>query len=136
MPPLDDVQLLEVTATPRTNRLALERLRELAAALGWHVELVADVPGLVLGRIVAQLINEAAFLLQEHNTAADDIDAGMTLGVNHPRGPFTWCSEMGTEHVLAVLDALSRELGEERYRAAAVLRQQHALAQLGSHGEP
>ncbi len=46
----------------------------------------------------------------------------MVLGLNHPRGPFEWCEAIGAEHVLAVLDGLRIELGEERYRAAPLLR--------------
>jgi 3-hydroxybutyryl-CoA dehydrogenase len=130
VPPLDHVHLVEVTTTPQTDPHALQALQELAETLGWRAELVADGPGLVLGRIIVQLINEAAFLLQERNATRADIDAAMTLGVNHPHGPIEWCSRIGTDHVLGLLDALHRELGEGRYRAATLLRQEHALAAL------
>lgn len=46
----------------------------------------------------------------------------MILGLHHPRGPFAWCEAIGPAHVLAVLDGLHLELGEERYRAAPALR--------------
>jgi len=46
----------------------------------------------------------------------------MTLGLNHPRGPFAWAEAIGPEHVVAVLDGLHAELGEERYRVAPALR--------------
>ena len=46
----------------------------------------------------------------------------MVLGLNHPRGPLAWGDVIGLDHVLAVLDALRGELGEERYRAAPLLR--------------
>ena len=32
---------------------------------------------------------------------AEDIDAGMVLGLNHPRGPFEWGEEIGPADVLA-----------------------------------
>jgi 3-hydroxybutyryl-CoA dehydrogenase len=83
---------------------------------------VGDAPGLVLGRIVCQLVNEACFAVTENVGSPDDIDDGMVLGLNHPRGPFAWLQEIGPTHVLAVLDALRIELGEERYRAAPMLR--------------
>jgi 3-hydroxybutyryl-CoA dehydrogenase len=97
------------------------------ASIGRHAEHVSDAPGLVLGRIVCQLINEAAFLIGEGNGTARDVDAGMELGVNHPRGPIAWSRAIGLDHVLGVLDALRDELGEERYRAAPLLRRQAAL---------
>jgi 3-hydroxybutyryl-CoA dehydrogenase len=86
------------------------------------VSWVADAPGLVLGRIVCQVVNEAAFALGEGRGSAEDIDAGMVHGLSYPRGILAWADEIGLEHVLSVLDALTVELGEERYRAAPLLR--------------
>ena len=53
----------------------------------------------MLGRIVCQLVNEAAFALGEGVGSADDIDAGMVLGLNHPRGPLEWADAIGLDHV-------------------------------------
>jgi 3-hydroxybutyryl-CoA dehydrogenase len=83
---------------------------------------VGDGPGLVLGRIVAQLVNEAAFALGEGVATADDIDAGMVLGLNHPREWLAWADEGGLPHVAVILRALHDETGEERYRMAPALR--------------
>jgi 3-hydroxybutyryl-CoA dehydrogenase len=122
LPPLEGSPLVELTRGPGTVASAAERVEELFAALGLRTVWVADAPGLVLGRIVAQLINEACFAVAEGVGSREDVDAGMVLGLSHPRGPFAWCEEIGAEHVLAVLDALRIELGEERYRAAPLLR--------------
>ena len=92
------------------------------ARLGFAVEWVGDAPGLVLGRIVCQLVNEAAFALQRGIGTSEDIDTAMRLGFNYPRGPLEWGEAIGLGHVLAVLDGLRAELGEERYRAAPLLR--------------
>ncbi len=120
--PLAGAKLVELTRTSGTSPLAAARAQRFFAALGRHVSWVADCPGLVLGRIVCQLINECAFALGEGVGSAQDIDKGMLLGLNHPRGPLAWGDEIGLPHVLAVLDALWRERREERYRAAPRLR--------------
>jgi 3-hydroxybutyryl-CoA dehydrogenase len=73
-------------------------------------------------RVVCQLVNEAAFASEEGIAAADDIDRAMRLGLNHPRGPFEWARELGPDRVLATLDALRGELGDERYAASSLLR--------------
>jgi 3-hydroxybutyryl-CoA dehydrogenase len=83
---------------------------------------VAPTAGGVLERIVCQVINECAFALGEGVGTAQDIDTGMMLGLNYPRGPLAWADEVGLDHVLAVLDGLWEEYREERYRAAPVLR--------------
>jgi 3-hydroxybutyryl-CoA dehydrogenase len=92
------------------------------AALGLHTARVAPCAVGVLPRIVCQVINECAFALGEGVGSAQDIDAGMTLGMNYPRGPLAWADALGPEHVLDVLDALWKEHREERYRAAPALR--------------
>jgi 3-hydroxybutyryl-CoA dehydrogenase len=71
---------------------------------------------------VCQVINEASFAMTEGVGSAEDIDAGMIHGLNYPRGPLAWADHIGLDHVLAVLDALHEELGDDRYRAAPALR--------------
>jgi 3-hydroxybutyryl-CoA dehydrogenase len=131
LPPFRQCKLAELTRTDSTSLLAIERAEEFFASVGCHCEHVGDAPGLVLGRVVAQLINESAFLIGEGNGVPEDVDAGMKLGVNHPRGPVEWSAMIGLEHVVAILDALHRELGEPRYRASPLLRHRLALGATG-----
>jgi 3-hydroxybutyryl-CoA dehydrogenase len=129
--PLEDARLVELTAGDYTPQTARDDAEALFGALGLDVEWVADAPGLVLGRIVCQLVNEAAFALQREIGSAEDIDTAMRLGFNFPRGPLEWGDAIGLDHVLAVLDGLRDELGEERYRAAPLLRRMVAEGKLG-----
>ena len=62
------------------------------------------------------------FAVGEGVGSAADVDAGLTLGLNHPRGALAWGEAAGFEHVLAVIDGLWDERHEERYRAAPELR--------------
>ncbi|MCW3015727.1 MAG: 3-hydroxybutyryl-CoA dehydrogenase [Solirubrobacterales bacterium] len=132
LPPLAAGGTVELTRGAYTTTAAVQRTTTFFASLRLQTAWVADTPGLVLGRIGCQLVNEAAFALQEGVAAtAQDIDDGMTLGLNHPRGPLAWGDEIGLDHVLMVLDALRAELGEERYRAAPLLRQMVSEGRLG-----
>jgi 3-hydroxybutyryl-CoA dehydrogenase len=99
--------------------------------LGLHTARVQPSPAGVLPRIVCQVINECAFALGEGTGSAADIDAGMVLGLSHPRGPLAWADEIGLEEVLAVLDGLWSEYREERYRPAPALRGLVAAGLLG-----
>jgi 3-hydroxybutyryl-CoA dehydrogenase len=127
LPPLDGAKLVELTRLPTTQAFAAEAAEEFFSKLGFLAEWVEDAPGLVLGRIVCQLVNEAAFAIEEGVGSADDVDAGLTLGLSHPYGPVAWSEAIGLDHVLAVLDALWEERREERYRAAPLLRRAAAL---------
>jgi 3-hydroxybutyryl-CoA dehydrogenase len=95
--------------------------------LGLHTARVAPSAVGVLPRIVCQVINECAFALGEGVGSTQDIDAGMTLGMNYPRGPLAWAAAIGPDHVLGTLDALWEEYREERYRAAPALRRRYSL---------
>jgi 3-hydroxybutyryl-CoA dehydrogenase len=55
----------------------------------------------------------------------------MMLGLSHPRGPLEWADAIGLDHVLEVLEALSREYREERYRPAPALRSLVAAGRTG-----
>jgi 3-hydroxybutyryl-CoA dehydrogenase len=90
--------------------------------LGLHTARVRPSAVGVLPRIVCQVINECAFALGEGVGSAEDIDAGMTLGMNYPRGPLAWARTIGFEHVRRTLDALWDSYREERYRMAPALR--------------
>jgi 3-hydroxybutyryl-CoA dehydrogenase len=122
LPPADESRLVELTRLSTTPDFAVEAAEGFFASLGFACEWVGDAPGLVLGRIVAQLVNEAAFAIGEGVGSARDVDTGLELGLSHPRGPVAWSEAIGLPHVLAVLDGLWDERREERYRAAPLLR--------------
>jgi 3-hydroxybutyryl-CoA dehydrogenase len=129
--PLAQAGLVELTRGESSSPMAAARAERFFAALGKHVAWVGDAPGLVLGRIVCQVINESAFALGEGVGSAQDIDTGMVLGLSHPHGPLAWADAIGLDHVLTVLGALREEYGEERYRPAPALR---GLVQAGRLG--
>src|SRR4051794_25427967 len=119
---LSPVGMVELTRTPATAEVAAQRAEGFFGGLGLPVAWVADAPGLVLGRILAQVVNECAFAVGEGVGTAEDVDAGMRLGLNYPTGPLAWADEIGLDHVVMLLDGLREEYGEERYRTAPLLR--------------
>jgi 3-hydroxybutyryl-CoA dehydrogenase len=97
-------------------------VRRFFEGLGRPVVDIEDCVGGVIGRMICQVINESCFAVQEGVASPEDIDAGMELGVNHPRGPFGWMEAIGPAQVLTTLDGLQEFTREERYRAAPWLR--------------
>jgi 3-hydroxybutyryl-CoA dehydrogenase len=90
-----------------------------------------DVPGFIVNRVLIPLINEACFALQEGLATPEDIDTGVKLGLNHPMGPLTLADFIGLDTCLYIADVLHRELGEDKYRPAALLRQYVAAGWMG-----
>jgi 3-hydroxybutyryl-CoA dehydrogenase len=91
-------------------------------ALGRNPVWIADSPGLVAPRVVSMLINEAAFAFMDGVADKETIDLAMQTGVNYPHGLFEWGEMIGWERVLAILELLQREFGEDRYRPCQRIR--------------
>jgi len=127
LPPAAEAGLLELTRLPSSDPATAAALEQAAADLGLHAEWVDDAPGLVLGRVVAQLVNEACFAVGEGVASPEDFDRGLTLGLNHPHGPVAWGRRIGWAGVLERVEALWDERRDERYRAAPLLRRAAAL---------
>lgn len=101
---------------------ALAAAAGLFHAIGKPTSVIDDTPGMLVTRTVAMLVNEAADALGSGVASATDIDAAMRHGVNYPRGPLAWGDHLGPAWVVEVLEALSREHGDGRYRATPLLR--------------
>ena len=105
-------------ATPEFAAQAAAVLR----ALGWQPQRLSDVPGLVVARTIAMLVNEASDAVEQGVCDAAGADAAMTLGVNYPAGPFAWLAQWGAPATVRLLDALDAFHRGERYRVSPRLR--------------
>jgi 3-hydroxybutyryl-CoA dehydrogenase len=99
-------------ARPETMAQAIGLLQ----AAGVEVSVVDDVPGLVVARTVAMLVNEAADVVQRGEASARDVDVAMRLGTGYPRGPLEWGDAVGAGCVAWVLRALHEAVPTGRYR--------------------
>ena len=76
----------------------------------------------IFDRTLALLVNEAIDAVLMRVATPHDIEIAMTKGVNYPRGLLAWGDEVGLSRILARLEALHAEYGEDRYRPSALLR--------------
>ena len=82
-------------------------------------EWVDDITGMISARVIAMIINEAYFALQEEISTKADIDIAMKLGTNYPFGPFEWAENIGLKKINALLQELSKS--EKRYLPSPLL---------------
>jgi 3-hydroxybutyryl-CoA dehydrogenase len=97
-------------------------LREAGAAAGLDLIRVDDLPGLVVSRVVSMLINEASEVVHLGLCTARDVDTAMQLGTNYPLGLLEWGDRWGSAYVMGLIDALSDQYRDQRYRASLYLR--------------
>jgi len=100
---------LELVCKPELKQV----VTTMAEALSKQVHFVPDIPGMLAPRVVAMIVNEACFALNEKVSTREEIDTAMKLGTNYPFGPFEWAGKIGMRKIAALLDTLARD--DERY---------------------
>jgi 3-hydroxybutyryl-CoA dehydrogenase len=131
MNPVPLMKLVEVIKGLGTSEETLETTLTLCKTMGKEAWSANDSPGFISNRILCPMINEAIFTLQEGIGTPEAIDAVMKLGMNHPMGPLTLADLIGLDVVLFVMEVLQRDLGEDKYRPAPLLRKMVDAGYLG-----
>lgn len=131
MNPVPLMKLVEIIRGLQTSDATYQAIMSLSEALGKSTITSKDNAGFVVNRLLIPFLNEACFALQEGLASVEDIDKGITLGLNHPMGPFTLADFIGLDTCLAIAEVLHKELGEDKYRPAPLLRQYVAAGWLG-----
>ncbi|MEO0002832.1 MAG: hypothetical protein RLZZ22_524 [Pseudomonadota bacterium] len=129
--PVPLMALVEVIRGLQTSDATHDAVRELALRLGKTPVSVRNAPGFVVNRILVPMINEAFFVLAEGVASAEDIDAGMKLGCNHPIGPLALADMIGLDTCLAIMNVYFDEFKDGKYRASPLLKEMVAAGRLG-----
>lgn len=129
--PAPVMQLVELIRGYLTSDNTLAATKAFVEKLGKTAIEVKEAPGFAVNRILCPMINEAIFVFSEGVATAEDIDQAMVLGANHPMGPLALADLVGLDTLLAVLDGLHQELGEDKYRPAPLLRKMVRAGHLG-----
>jgi len=109
-----------IEATTNNSELKI-KVEELFLSLGRKTQWVPDIIGFITPRVVASIINEAFFTLEEKVSTKQEIDVAMKTGTNYPFGPFEWGEKIGLPNIYSLLTALSEE--QNRYQPSALLKQ-------------
>ncbi|HXF85379.1 MAG TPA: 3-hydroxybutyryl-CoA dehydrogenase [Anaerolineales bacterium] len=131
MNPVPLMTLVEVIRGLATSDETRDTVFELAQRMGKTPVEANDSPGFISNRILCPMINEAIFALQEGVGTKEAIDTVMKLGMNHPMGPLALADLIGLDVVLFVMEVLHRDLGEDKYRPAPLLRRMVDAGYLG-----
>ena len=131
MNPVPLMRLVEIIRGLATSDETTSIVMEACRKMGKEPVEAMDAPGFISNRILCPMINEAIFALQEGVGTPEAIDTVMKLGMNHPMGPLTLCDLIGLDVVLSVMEVLQRDLGDDKYRPAYLLRKMVDAGYLG-----
>ena len=108
-----------VTEIAVVNKDQEDTIRKVFQMIQWQFKVVADIPGMISARVIAMIINEAYYTLQDNISTKAEIDIAMKLGTNYPYGPFEWSSLAGLKNIYELLTVLSKT--DTRYTASDLL---------------
>ena len=129
--PVPVMALVELIRGLQTSDETHEAMQAFAKHVGKTPVTARNSPGFVVNRILCPMINEAIFALQEGLATAEDIDAGMRLGCNHPIGPLALADMIGLDTMLSVMEVFYAGFNDPKYRPAPLLREMVDAGYLG-----
>ncbi|MCP1833213.1 MULTISPECIES: 3-hydroxybutyryl-CoA dehydrogenase [Bradyrhizobium] len=129
--PVPVMALLELIRGLQTSDDTVAKAEAFAKRVGKVAITAKNSPGFAVNRILCPMINEAIFALQEGIATAEEIDAGMKLGCNHPIGPLALADLIGLDTMLSVMEVFYTGFNDPKYRPAPLLREMVDAGHLG-----
>ncbi|MFJ8720029.1 3-hydroxyacyl-CoA dehydrogenase [Streptomyces sp. NPDC004166] len=126
---------IALSASQDTSHGTLAEAIGLFQALGKDVSVIGDVPGMIIARTVARIVDLAHDAVAKGVATEEDIDTAMRLGVNYPLGPFEWSRRLGRSWAYDLLDDLHMRDPSGRYAPSLALYR-HAYASEKREGTP
>ncbi|GGZ12403.1 3-hydroxyacyl-CoA dehydrogenase [Streptomyces poonensis] len=118
---------IALAASQDTSPQTLSEATGLFQALGKKVSVIGDVPGMIVARTVARIVDLAHDAVAKGVATEEDIDTAMRLGVNYPLGPIEWSRRLGRDWAYDLLDELHLRDPSGRYAPSlALYRHAHA----------
>jgi 3-hydroxybutyryl-CoA dehydrogenase len=123
--------LIEVTPSILTSDETVAFARGFGERLGKTTVLAKDHAGFIVNRLLIPYLCDAIRLLDEGFATREDIDASITLGLNHPMGPLRLADLIGLDTVLLIAEVLHKEFRDPAYAPPPRLLRMVAAGQLG-----
>jgi len=129
--PVPVMKLLEIVKTIATSDETLEAGQTFGNSLGKAIVIARDTPGFIVNCLVIPYLLNAIRMLDAGVATKEDIDTGITLGLNHPIGPLALSDLIGNDTVLFIANGLYDEFKEPQYAPPSLLKKMVTAGWLG-----
>ena len=126
------MKLVEIMPGRKTAAETLKVAEAFAKQLGKDpVVCTTEAPAGIVSRILGQMLNEATWLVASNVAEPANVDKAMKLGANHPMGPLELIDLIGLDVHRAKMQALFKELKDQRYQHPELLNKMIKEGKLG-----
>ena len=122
MNPVPMKPTVEVIRGYHTSDEALSIAQQFLAGMNKDCIVVNDSPGFVSNRVLMLTINEAAFLLHEGVSNAEDVDQIFKKCFGHKMGPLETADLIGLDTILYSIEVLHESFADSKYRPCPLLQ--------------
>ncbi len=130
--PVPVLKLVELVTSLLTSPATTERAGAFASdVLHKRVIRSKDRAGFIVNALLIPYLLSAIRMMESGFATAEDIDAGMVEGCNHPMGPLRLTDLIGLDTTMAVADSLYAEFKEPLYASPPLLSRMVEAGLLG-----
>jgi 3-hydroxybutyryl-CoA dehydrogenase len=120
--PVPVLPLVELVPSLRTRQSTVDTARVFAEErLGKKTVLCKDRAGFVVNALLVPYLLAAVRMVEAGVASAEDVDAAMVAGANHPMGPLALTDLIGLDTTAAVAASMYEEFKEPLYAAPPLL---------------
>jgi 3-hydroxybutyryl-CoA dehydrogenase len=128
--PFEEKYLVQVVKGLQTSTDTVQTVMQFLNDSGITAVILEETPGLILDRVIASVVNEAAVMYSSKLATKEDIDKMMKVCVNWPMGPFEFADSLGIDRVVEILDQMAEQLGP-KFQPCFLLRRMVDAGWLG-----
>lgn len=130
--PAQVMRLVEVIHGYQSSEEAVQTTMAVAERMGkTPIRVRKDTPGFVVNRILMPMMIEAIRVVEEGIATPEEVDTAITLGLNHPMGPFTLLDFTGVDVCYNVMEYFHSEFRQPQYAPPQLIKQ---MVRAGRYG--
>ncbi len=129
--PAPVMKLMEVVKTIATSEETFDIGKSFGKSLGKTVIAAQDTPGFIVNRLLVPQIFNAIRMVEAGVATKEDIDTGLTLGLNHPIGPLSLADLIGLDTLYFIANSIYDEFKDPQFAPPILLKKMVTAGWLG-----